>query len=503
MKYLKDSHDIVEGFSKRLEGKTAETLEFIKVSGDIELDQLKIHVDYLKKIDSYFESTYILEVKKKSIAYSTEFGFDNLLKIFDEFKGRVSFKLLIDKEKLIDKWFTGLKNRFNVHLIYNAKFLKSILEKSFLEIENELFGKKRQKTILLVCDKDICLQNSYLYVLGNETEINDVSNISEAVPENCMKDIERRDIECNYAKSTDWLTPTMFYFDISESNDVWRILSYKLVGLCLAFIGNETTEKTDSMLITIRGYKKVSIDYSLSLMDDFEITPQRVKSMHQLYEWVYSPGSIVDKLGMLRNLLSLYLGENQNENLETFGKISADLLESSKSNYQIYLKDNVRLYLSERKKIENTITQDVDNIKAKAENILNKLSTSLFGAVAVGIGFLVSYVIKPNMNPAIAKYGFGLYAAVVFVTGVINLVFSRHSFQNIKNCLEKTLVSYKDVFSENDLKRIVQNRPEEGYKFFSRYWLLSLLLYLVLIMVLILGVINSQVLVNILYVPAQ
>ena len=67
--------------------------------------------------------------------------------------------------------------------------------------------------------------------------------------------------------------------------------------------------------------------------------------LYKLMSWSFEGGSCADKIGLLRNILSIHLDGSGNI------KFDNEVWDTVRSNYQIYLKGNIQDYLDVKNKI--------------------------------------------------------------------------------------------------------------------------------------------------------
>lgn len=204
------------------------------------------------------------------------------------------------------------------------------------------------------------------------------------------------------------LTPSDFYL---EKSTLPPSIENKFRAACstlaLTFLANSTECTTDGLFsYKFYGYKtvdyeKVDPDY---LAKNFEL-------IHQIYEWAYEGGNGSDKLGLVRNIVSIHL--------DTHGKPRLDkqLKDAIWSNYQIYLKGNIQSYLE----IKNKIGELLVDFIGRTSLISDDLLTSLKSNVAIIVTFLLTVVVvnglKDNGESVIFS---NIYLGVVLIITTIS-----------------------------------------------------------------------------------
>ena len=106
-------------------------------------------------------------------------------------------------------------------------------------------------------------------------------------------------------------------------------------------------------------------------------------NLYKIYNWIYSGGSIVDKVIIARNIICLHC------KYESLLNISDGVMASIQTNYNLYLRDNVTQYLELKNKVAEFITDIVSRTGEYATEMLDKFKTNLLAI----LGFLFSVIL--------------------------------------------------------------------------------------------------------------
>lgn len=247
------------------------------------------------------------------------------------------------------------------------------------------------------------------------------------------------------------LLPSDFYLEeeseIEEINDFFHklssVLSLSFLSNSLAFVAN------DHISYKMNGYKTV-------FCDSFYINElaKYGKLLYKIYAWVYEGGNSVDKLGLVRNVLSIHLDSN--------GLIRFDneAWEAIQSNYQVYLKDNIQSYLE----IKNKIGEFIIDATTKTYSMADELLESLKNNVLVLLTFILTVVLvnglKDNGSATVFSNSYLLVVIILSLVSAFWLVMSRAETMNRFDSTTETIkyilkLNYDKIIMEGEINSIV------------------------------------------------
>jgi len=136
--------------------------------------------------------------------------------------------------------------------------------------------------------------------------------------------------------------------------------------LSLIFIASASEiDKDGTFSYKIFGYKCLSSDNV-----DINALAMHQPNLYLIYDWAFSGGSRSDKLGLIRNILTIHLNDNGDPLFDS------DVLDAIKSSYQIYLKDNVNSYLETKNKIGEIIIESIAKTAAMADELAQSFKSN-------------------------------------------------------------------------------------------------------------------------------
>lgn len=256
---------------------------------------------------------------------------------FDSFIEDLLRKQLTD----VLKWFsTILKNReYLIFEVYDYDISLSTGTMGFVSDNCSLFTPKINRQQKL----GVCRETAYFYNM----------NIFEVIPDDFkIEGIERTE------------------------NSLKSLFGRLATILSLTYVCSSASIHDLTLNLQING-QRTSI-YSLAL-DEIQ---ENMKWL-SIYSWIYTDGNPTDKSIIVHNVLSLHC------KYSALLDIDDKVFDSIKSNYKLYLRNNVGQYLDLKRDISKFILSIITQVGDYAVSILNKFKTNL---IAI-FGFLFTVVL--------------------------------------------------------------------------------------------------------------
>ncbi|MCB0666081.1 MAG: hypothetical protein KDC80_09680 [Saprospiraceae bacterium] len=217
---------------------------------------------------------------------------------------------------------------------------------------------------------------------------------------------------------------------------------------------------------------------------------------YSLYDWGYSSkGNLTDKLGLIRNILSIYLNNNILE-------LDKNILISIKSSYKTYLKENVGRYLEIRSKVFNELSW----ISQKSSEVVEKYLGNYQRSILTYVSFFVSVFILRILSTGNFVDVFSKDATILsFSFLAISAIFLIFSFWNLR--MEKKRLNrkynniksrYRDLLVEKDIDQILDDDKEFKYEmsFVENRLIIYTILWIVTLLVLFSAILTVSSYVN-------
>jgi hypothetical protein len=267
---------------------------------------------------------------------------------------------------------------------------------------------------------------------------------------------------------------------ISKKFDQFKLL------FCICGIFDITTIKDNKLYYKINGFKTLEGTIAIDELDVIS-----ANNYIQIYNWIYlDKGNIHDKIGLTRNILTLYLKENSIE-------IPEETFSSIQSGYKVYLKENVSKYIELRNKINDELSWISQKSSEIIEKHLGNYQKSIFTFLSFFVSVFVIRVLQTGnfdnvftKDPTILSFAF-LGASVIF------LIFSIWNLNKEKERLKRKYENIKSRFSDllikSDIERILRNDEEFNYEIefikarrneYTLLWVITILILLTAVLLL-------------------
>lgn len=290
-------------------------------------------------------------------------------------------------------------------------------------------------------------------------------------------------IQCLFYNYSEFkFSPENFSFNSSENQDDFSIIIQKLHLIFILFFLFDISEiKDNEIFIKLKGYK--TYEYKL---DFSSLNLNSVSEYKKIYEWVYSDkGKIEDKLGIVRNILSFYLKQ---DDIELDNRIFPSILSAN----QMYIKGNLSKYLDSRSKIYEQVDQITNKINSSLDTFLNNFQKSVFAFISFYIGAFAIRVfnnkvdISNVVNKEVTLFGIGLLViSLIFM--IFSLISLNLDLQRVKDKYKIIKQRFEDILNKDDIDKILNKDKEfnKDFKFYKKrrcqilsLWILTLVILL-------------------------
>ncbi|MEI7014648.1 hypothetical protein [Leptospira licerasiae] len=246
-------------------------------------------------------------------------------------------------------------------------------------------------------------------------------------------------------------TPGDFYLIVESGNvEIDKFFRKMSAILSLIYLANSSEFNNQGRLsFKLNGYKTITAkDVEGAEIIDF------YKMMFKIYAWAYEGGNSSDKLGLVRNVLSLHANEN---NEIKFDSIIWDALQS---NYQIYLKGNVQSYLEIKNKISEFVIDATNKTYSSADEIIDSFKNNVF----ILLTFLLSVVVVNSFKEKTVESVFSKeYLIIVGIISVISMLWLLmldfellKRFNSSSDTMKRILcANYKHLLLESEIHQAV------------------------------------------------
>ena len=263
----------------------------------------------------------------------------------------------------------------------------------------------------------------------------------------------------------------------STRNQMSRKMEILEIAFSIIKIFDVTSLGEESLNYKLDGYKSISGNLNLN-SDPLNSSEEYWK----IYCWIYSGrGGALDKLGIARNILSIYLPDSSLE-------ISENVYFSIQSAFKTYLQKNLDKYIELRSKLNEQLVLIIQKISSLTDEYTNGYQKSNFGFVS----FFVSIFLVRVLSTGEFENVFTKDATILsFSFLIISFIYLCFSLWNLNEQMARVKARYKhlksrfeDLLIKEDIQKILRDDKEfesEISFFKKRRWLVSILWILTIV----------------------
>ncbi|OOR30490.1 ABC transporter ATP-binding protein [Bacillus cereus] len=437
-------------------------------------------IEYSGSIDTINILEFVNEFTNTLNSHSFSFSFNNSLFNLPHEMDDLSSSIDILFEDTIDltinlKKINILGSNISPYaynlLIYSSieAFLLDSKKLSFEEFQSFLF-KNKNYTYIYFFNENIDLCHNGQIIISSE--------FNATYPDQHFEDpgtesiIKLRNNNVHWHQGASKITPNHIYIDITTNTDLKNFFDSWCAILCIGFLSAYTDTHSigdkEEYISTFRGKKHVRMFLKMPNNWDSE----NVSILYHLYEWAYEEKT-TDKISLIQNIVSLYIAE---ETLNNIGSILENITQIKTiihDNFQIYIKENIKTYLDERKKIEDLINNTINEITKQVNNVTDLMTKNLIGLLASVLTAIVAFIAKPN-TLSILSIALYMYSMFVLLLTIYYGIFAKINVNLTMSDYTNRLNDYKIIFEKNRLNQIIGDSISKRISFFNTYFWITI-----------------------------
>lgn len=245
------------------------------------------------------------------------------------------------------------------------------------------------------------------------------------------------------------LIPDDFKFIVNlDNNPLTCIFDRLCTILSLTYISSIARIQDEKVEIQIMGQRNLAFNNSLENI-------KNNSELYKIYDWAYTEGNVIDKLIIVRNVLSLHCKYINIDDIDSLA------FASMQSNYNLYLKNNVTQYLELKNKVAEYICDVVAKTGDYASIIFERFKQNLIAVLGFLFTAIIANIVSDQPLNNIFTKDVTTILEVVLAGSVIFLIFCvievNYQNKNIKNSYKQLKEHYKDVLTDDDVKEIFKN----------------------------------------------
>jgi hypothetical protein len=225
---------------------------------------------------------------------------------------------------------------------------------------------------------------------------------------------------------------------INPDDDLAKYFKVLTAQFCLNALASSTSPKykdENRLAYSFEGYARVT---STTQKDKDYI--DQLENIVAVYNWVFIDNNYNTRLGILRNVVSL---KSSDKILQLFNE---DLLRILQSNYNIYLKDNIKQYIEVKNKTNEFMfsickkaDDNLEEYKATIQKVIQGIITYFFTVTMVKIFYKSEESI---FTPEVASL-----TSILLAMSIIYLHFTAKDLERRKALLVRQLDTFKKQYA--------------------------------------------------------
>ncbi len=364
------------------------------------------------------------------------------------------------------------------------------------DLINKYFNQLTFEELIILFADRIKLNGSIIFVnetVGNLIQSNSIGFVSGAgvstLQMNKITRKERLDAIHSVTSSTLFskyqILPDDFLFpSISTHLEILNRLNKIGYLLTIAAIFDITNIRENEFEFKLNGYKTITGRTNLNDL----LLDENLHEYHEIYQWVYQLGSIVDKIGLSRNIISLHLKKDQGVALD------GHVYESILSGYKLYEKQNIKQYIEVRNKMSDQLL----DYGKRANQIIETFASGFQKSSLAVMTFFASVLALKILGSQSTTIDFIIYSSLLSMVFLIfSLVYMFIARWEVKGQKKRFMESYKDfkarytdLLTVGDINLILNNDKEhkkdvdfisQKLKWYTCLWIVLIILIFIAI----------------------
>lgn len=271
----------------------------------------------------------------------------------------------------------------------------------------------------------------------------------------------------------------LFFMQEHTHSKIDNAFKKALSALIITCLFDITSLEKDNLTYRLNGYKSINGDVEIAA------PLKSLRIYYEIYKWVYSSGSLTDKMGLARNIISLHFINNRSIEIEE------NTLTSLHSAHKVYEKQNIKQYIE----LRNKISDQIWSFNEKANKIIETFASGFQKSAIAFVSLFSTMVITKVLTTKSFSDIFTFDATIIsllFLFG--SLIYFFISLWEVNAQLKRFKESYSnmkkrnsDLLTEDDINKILSSDKEHlsdlefingKRKYYSLLWISFLFLFL-------------------------
>ena len=418
----------------------------------------------------------------------------SLEKFRDDIQGSptVVFEFTLNKTKLVDNWIGSMPgHHLFLYLFPNA--LERLLVSDLGRLESLLWGSESEtahKVVLLVPDREIWLDGSYLAVLGGKR----IGHWHEVVSQPPRDADELRNMYETCQKNSNWqvpwlkhLTPLHLKVDgqIPREDPIAKALLIHQINSIVLYTADRTVGNNDKPRLATYAGASQSVELTLGNPADpiEEKSLAGVSNLMEMLEWAYNLKWSADRLPLVQIGVAQALhAASPAVRYQLLLHNAPNIFDGLKWHWKAFIEGKVDAYVSQVQALEDYVADTVQAFADQIATMIKSLSDTMLAAVAVLLGSFIAALFKDEFNPTIFTIGMGVYAVYVLIFPLCyNMRHQWERYQALLDSFKERQLRFEERLYPEKVSTIVGTQVIDGQRRFKRWFCYTLLAYIVVI----------------------
>ena len=233
-----------------------------------------------------------------------------------------------------------------------------------------------------------------------------------------------------------------------ENNPLTGLFQRIKVLLSISFIATSSSINGNQLKGVISGQRTTEYGCEISQLQNNDI-------LYSIYNWIYTGGSQIDKAIIARNVISLHC------RYVSITEIDEKVMASIQSNYNLYLKENVKDYLELKNKVAEFISDTVSKTGEYATGLLDKFKSNIIAIFGFMFTVILANIVSNRPLDNIFTKEITILVECVLIGSFIYLLIcyfqSKYEIKKVYESYEQLKLNYKEILTEDDLLEIFKN----------------------------------------------
>lgn len=258
-----------------------------------------------------------------------------------------------------------------------------------------------------------------------------------------------KEVSYFYNFDTYEILPDDFKITIDYANNpLTELFQRIMVLLSISFIATSSSINGSQLKGVINGQRTTEYCCEINQLQNNNI-------LYGIYNWIYTDGSPIDKAIIARNVISLHC------RYVSITEIDEKVMASIQSNYNLYLKENVKDYLELKNKVAEFISDTVSKTGEYAMGLLDKFKSNIIAIFGFIFTVILANIVSDQPLDNLFTREITILVECVLIGSFVYLFIcyfqSRYEIGKVYDSYEQLKLNYKEILTEDDLLEVFGN----------------------------------------------